>query len=257
MSEQLFTEERASPSKGWVRDGVLSYLARRPGTATDIARALGVSKATISYHTKALIRRDMIEIADIKSIRGGVYSKTYALKQGSLALVRRKDDQTDSLTKLDERFERLLMNMRLGPSRKPADEMELFLYHLFRLLAESDSLDERIFEDYGRRVGDGLISPALRFTTLRSGLKELTDYLASEGFAEVSASLRKGQEAKLVCAGCFENKEHGSLVCSFTKGMLTGAIKARDGGTLRLDRLRSEPGTPACVFAVKRRSFTS
>ena len=85
-----------------MRDGVLSYLARRPGTATEIARALGVSKATISYHTKALIRRDMIEIADIKSIRGGVYSKTYALKQGALALARRKDDQTGSLTKLDE-----------------------------------------------------------------------------------------------------------------------------------------------------------
>lgn len=257
MSDQVLAEDRASPSKGWVRDGVLSYLARRPGTATDIARALGVSKATISYHTKALIRRDMIEIADIKSIRGGVYSKTYALKQGSLALTRRKEDQTGSLTKLDERFERLLMNMRLGPSRKPADEMELFLYQLFRLLAESDSLDDRIFEDYGRRVGEGLISPALKFATLRSGLKELTDYLASEGFAEVAASMRKGQDARLVCAGCFDNKEHGSLVCSFTKGMLTGAIRARDGGTLRLERLRPETGMPACVFAVKRRSLKS
>lgn len=257
MSRQLLTDDRSSPPKGWVRDGVLSYLARRPGTATEIARALGVSKATISYHTKALVRRDMIEIADIKSIRGGVYSKTYALKQGSLALARRKDDQTGSLTKLDERFERLLMSMRLGSSRKPADEMEIFLYHLFRLLAESDSLDEHILEDYGRRVGDGLISPALRFTNLRSGLKELTEYLASEGFAEVAASLRKGQEARLVCTGCFENKEHGSLVCSFTKGVLTGAIRAKDGGTLRLERVRPEAGTPSCIFALKRRSFKS
>jgi predicted hydrocarbon binding protein len=257
LSRQLLADDTASPSKGWVRDGVLSYLARRPGTATEIARALGVSKATISYHTKALIRRDMIEIADIKSIRGGVYSKTYSLKQGSLALARRKDDQTGSLTKLDERFERLLMSMRLGPGRKPADEMEIFLYHLFRLLAESDSLDERIFEDYGRRVGNGLVSPSLRFSSLRSGLKELAEYLASEGFAEVTASLRKGQEPRLVCAGCFENKEHGSLVCSFTKGMLTGAIKARDGGTLRLERTRQEKGTQSCVFVVKRRSFKS
>jgi DNA-binding transcriptional ArsR family regulator len=257
LSHQVLTDDRASPSKGWVRDGVLSYLARRPGTATEIARALGVSKATISYHTKALIRRDMIEIADIKSIRGGVYSKTYALKTGALALARRKDDQSGSLTKLDERFERLLMSMRLEPSRRPADEMEIFLYHLFRLLAESDSLDEGIFEDYGRRVGDGLISPALKFSGLRSGLKELADYLASEGFAQVTPSMRRGQDLRLVCAGCFENKEHGSLVCSFTKGMLTGAIRARDGGTLRLERMRPETSTPSCVFAVKRRSFKS
>ena len=254
---QLLTDESASPSKGWVRDAVLSYLARRPGTATEIARALRVSKATISYHTKALIRRDMIEIADIKSIRGGVYSKTYALKQGALALARRKDDQAGSLTKLDERFERLLIGMRLEPSRKSADEMEIFLYHLFRLLAESDSLEEGIFEDYGRRVGDELVAPSLRFMSLRSGLKELTEYLASEGFAEVTPSMRKGEEPRLVCSGCFENKEYGSLVCSFTKGMLTGAIRARDGGVVRLDRKRQEAGTPGCVFAVKRRSFKS
>jgi AcrR family transcriptional regulator len=254
---QLLTDESASPSKGWVRDGVLSYLSRRPGTATEIARALGVSKATISYHTRALIRRDMIEIADIKSIRGGVYSKTYALKRGALALARRKDDQAASLTKLDERFERLLMSLRLEPTREPADEMEIFLYHLFRLLAESDSLEEGIFEDYGRRVGDELIAPALRFLSLRNGLKELTEYLASEGFAELSASMRKGEEPRLVCTRCFENKEYGSLVCSFTKGMLTGAIRARDGGVTRLERKRHDAGTPGCVFEVKRRSFKS
>ena len=80
------------PSKGWVRDGILSYLTRGPGTATEIAKDLRVSKATVSYHTKALIRRDMIEIADIRSIRGGIYSKTYALKGGSLALFRRKGE---------------------------------------------------------------------------------------------------------------------------------------------------------------------
>jgi predicted hydrocarbon binding protein len=254
---QLLEDDRASPAKGWVRDGVLSYLAKHPGTATEIARALRVSKATISYHTKSLIRRDMIEIADIKSIRGGVYSKTYALKQGALALAGRKGDQTGSLTRLDEWFERLLMSMHLEPRRKPADEMEIFLYHLFRLLAESDSLDEGIFEDYGRRVGDGLVASSLRFTTLRSGLRELVEYLGAEGFAEVTASMRKGEEPRLICTGCFENKEYGSLVCSFTQGMLTGAIKARDGGTVRLERIRRETGTSGCVFAVKRRSFKS
>ena len=31
----------------------------------------------------------------------------------------------------------------------------------------------------------------------------------------------------MVCMGCFENKEYGSLVCSFTKGMLTGVIRAK------------------------------
>lgn len=252
----ILTEGGERPTKGWVRDGILSYLAKQPGTATEIARELGVSKATVSYHTRALIRRDMIEIADISSIRGGVYSKTYELKQGALALTKRKEDQRGSLSKVDEWFERLLMSMRLEPARKPAEELEIFLYHLFRLLAESDSIEKSIFEEYGRRLGEGLEPTSLRFKTLASGLNELSEYLNAQGIAQVNAEVRKGSEPRLVCTGCLENKEYGSLVCWFTKGLLTGAIKARDGGTSRLER-QDDGRTPGCVYVLKRRSFKS
>jgi predicted ArsR family transcriptional regulator len=254
---QVAAQTGESPSKGWVRDGILSFLSRSPGTTSEIAKELGVSKATVSYHAKALIRRDMIEIADVKSIRGGVYSKTYSLKRGGLALVRRKGEQAGSLTKVDELFERLLMSWHLEPRRKPADEIEIFLYHLFRLLAESDSLDEGIFEDYGRRVGNELIAPTMNFTTTRIGLKELTEYLRDEGMAQVTTEIRKGEEPRLVCAGCFENKEFGGLVCWFTKGLLTGATKGKGGGRAHLERLNQKAGTPGCAYAVSMRGFKS
>jgi DNA-binding transcriptional ArsR family regulator len=253
----LTTESGQSPSKGWVRDGILSFLVKGPGTTSEIARDLGVSKATVSYHTKALIRRDMIEITDIKSIRGGVYSKTYALKRGSLALVRRRGEQGDSLTKLDEWFEKLLMSWHLEPSRRPSDEVEVFLYHLFRLLAESDSLDDGIFEDFGQRVGADLIGASLNFTTMKSGLKGLSEYLGTQNMAQLTVEVKKGDDPRLVCAGCFENKEYGSLVCSFTKGLLTGAIRAKRGARQHLERLKQESGTPGCVYAVKTRGFRS
>ncbi|MDA4118544.1 MAG: winged helix-turn-helix domain-containing protein [Thaumarchaeota archaeon] len=246
----------AAPSKGWVRDGILSLLAKSPGTATEIANKLGVSKATISYHTKALIRRDMIEIADIKSIRGGVYSKTYSLKRGGLVLVRRKGEREGSLTNLDEWFERLLMSWHLEPRRKPSDEIEIFLYHLFRILAESDSLDEGIFEEFGHRVGNTLISPSLKFATMKGGLKELAEYLGVQDMAQVTVEIRKGQEPRLVCMGCFQNKEYGGLVCSFTKGMLTGAIAAKRGGRPHLERSKQE-GAPGCLYSVKMRGSTT
>jgi len=251
------TESGAPLSKGWVRDGILSFLSKGPGTGTEIARNLGVSKATVSYHTKALIRRDMIEIADIKSIRGGVYSKTYALKRGALALARRREGQEVSLTSLDEWFEKLLMSWHLEPRRKPADEIEVFLYHLFRMLAESDSLDDGIFEDFGQRVGTVLIAPSLKFTTMKSGIKELTAYLGAEDMAQLTAEMRKGDEPRLVCMGCFENKEYGGLVCSFTKGMLSGAIRAKRGGRLRLERLKQDAGAPGCLYTVRTRGFKS
>lgn len=252
---QAAAEAGETPSKGWVRDGILSFLSKGPGTTSEIARELGVSKATVSYHTKALIRRDMIEIADVKSIRGGVYSKTYSLKRGGLALVRRKGEQAGSLTKVDDWFERMLMSWHLEPKRSPSDEIEIFLYHLFRLLAESDSLDERIFEDFGLRVGNELIASSLNFATMRSGLRELTEHLRAEGMAQVTAEIRKGEDPRLVCTGCFENKEYGSLVCSFTKGLLTGAIRGRSGGRPQLERLRQKAGTPGCAFLVRMRGF--
>jgi len=245
----------ASPAKGWVRDGILSFLAKGPGTATEIANDLGVSKATVSYHTKALIRREMIEITDIKTIRGGVYSKTYALKRGALALVRRRDEQEGSLAKLDEWFERLLMSWHLEPTRTSVDEMEIFLYHLFRLLAESDLLDEGTFEGYGQRVGDELIAPSLKFATMKGGLRELSQYLGAEHMAQVSTDMKKGADPRLVCMGCFQNKEYGSLVCSFTKGMLTGAIRAKRGGRPRLERMKQKAGPNGCVFIVQTRGF--
>jgi DNA-binding transcriptional ArsR family regulator len=248
---QIVAGGGGSPSKGWVRDGILSFLAKGHGTATEIAKDLGVSKATVSYHTKALIRRDMIEIADIKSIRGGVYSKTYALKREGLALARRRGEQEGSLTELDEWFERLLMSWHLEPRGKPRDEVEIFLYHLFRILAESDSLDERTFEDYGSRVGNVLVSSSLTFATIRRGMKELSEYLGAEDMALLTAEVGKGSEPRFVCVGCFQNKRYGSLVCSFTKGMLAGVIRAKRGGRPHLERLKQEDGAPGCVFAVK------
>jgi DNA-binding transcriptional ArsR family regulator len=244
-----------SPSKGWVRDGILSFLARAPGTATEIAKDLRVSKATVSYHTKALIRRDMIEIADIRSVRGGVYSKTYALKRHGETLVRRRGQQEGSLTKLDEWFERLLMSWHLEPRRKLSDEIEIFLYHLFRVLAQSDSLNEGVFEDFGHRVGTVLIGASLNFKTMKSGLKELSDFLSREEMAQVTAEIRKGEEPRLVCMACFENKEYGSLVCSFTKGVLAGAIRAKRGGKPHLERLKQRAAEPGCIFALKMRGL--
>lgn len=254
---QLLAENEHSPTKGWVRDGILSFLTKGQGTASEIARELGVSKATVSYHMKALIRRDMIEIADIKSIRGGVYSKTYALKSGGTALVRRRDEQERSLAELDEWFERLLMSWHLESGKKPLEEVEVFLYHIFRILAVSDSLDEEVFEDFGSRVGNLLIASSLNFTTTKNGLKELSEYLRAQNMAQITAEIRKGEEPKLLCMGCFENKQYGSLVCSFTKGMLTGAIRAKRGGRPHLERLKQEPGSPGCAFAVKIRGSKS
>ncbi len=90
---------------------------------------------------------------------------------------------------------------------------------------------------------------------MKGGLKELSEYLGAENMAQLTVEVKKGEEPRLICAGCFENKEHGSLVCSFTKGLLTGAIKAKRGGRLHLERLKQETGAPACVYEVKTRGF--
>lgn len=242
------------PPKGWVRDAVLTMLAKGPLTTTEIAAQLGVSKATVSYHTKALTRRDLIQIEDVKSVRGGVYSKTYSLKRGGLVLARRRDEQEGSLAKLDELFERLLVSWHLEPSRAPADEMKVFLYHLFRLLADSGSMTQAIFEEYGARVGREMVAPSIGFSAMASGLDALSGYLEEKGMAHLTVEARKGADPRILCLGCFENKQYGSLVCWFTKGIISGAIRAKHTGRFRLRRLERK-GAAGCLYEVRTRGF--
>jgi len=238
-----------STDKGWVRDGILSFLAKGPRNSSDMAKELGVSKATVSYHTKSLVRKGMIEISDIKSVRGGVYSKTFALKPGNLVLVHRMVEQEESLAKLEEVFESLLMNWHLNPERAPADEIKIFLYHAFRLLAQADSLDGSIFEEFGTRVGQELVSGSLRFDTLKGGLKEFVAFLGEKKMADMRLESGKN-EAMVACASCFENAEHGSTVCDFTKGVLEGTLRAKRGAKYTVERAESSD-IPACVFTIK------
>jgi predicted hydrocarbon binding protein len=239
----------SSIHKGWVRDGILSSLAKGPRNSSDMAKELGVSKATVSYHTKSLVRRGMIEISDVKSVRGGVYSKTFALKPGNLVLVHRVKEQGDSLSKLDEVFERLLMSWHLNPERAPADEIKIFLYHAFRLLAESDSLEDSIFEEFGARVGQELVSGSLKFDTLRGGLKEFVAFLGERKMADMRVESGKN-EARIVCSSCFENSEHGSKVCQFTTGVVEGTLRAKRGAKYTVVRKESTD-IPACVFTIR------
>ena len=239
-----------SIAKGWVRDGILSSLAKGPKNSSEIAKELGVSKATVSYHTKSLVRKGMIEISDVETVRGGVYSKTFSLRPRPMILVRRSMGREDARTKIDDIFERMLMSWHIKPEREPADEVKVFLYHLFRLFAEEGTWDSSVFEEFGARVGSELLSTSPRFSTLKGGTRELAEYLGERRMADMRVESGK-QEAKVVCSSCFENSDHGSLVCDFTKGVIEGSLRARRGAKYSVER-EGTVSDMACVFTVKR-----
>lgn len=238
-----------STEKGWVRDGILSALAKGPRNSSEMARELGVSKATVSYHTKSLVNRGLIEISDVRSIKGGVYSKTFALKPTGGALARKADERERSLARVDELFEKLLMSWHLNPQRAPADEVKIFLYHVFRLLAEAGSLDGVTLESYGVRVGEELISTSLRFESAKEGLKQMVSYLGERGMADMRLEFGK-KAARIACSTCFENSDHGTLVCDFTKGMIEGTLREKLGERHSVSRA-TDRELAACIFSVR------
>ena len=240
---------KAVTEKGWVRDGILSTLAKGPRNSSEMAKELGVSKATVSYHTKSLVNRGLIEISDVRSIRGGVYSKTFALKPASGALARKTSDRERSLERLDELFERLLMSWHLKHERAPADEVKIFLYHAFRLLSEAGSLDRETLESYGIRVGEELVSTSLSFDSPKDGLGMMVSYLGERSMADMRLEFGK-KTARVACSSCFENTEHGSLVCDFTKGAIEGTLREKLGARFSLSRETDEE-LPACIFSVR------
>ena len=59
---------------------MLAVLLQKPASLSELASAVGIAKSTASYHMKELVKRGIEEIIDVTNIKGGVYTKTFALR---------------------------------------------------------------------------------------------------------------------------------------------------------------------------------
>ncbi len=236
--------------KGWVREKILSILLQGPTTLSDVSGTLGISKSTAAYHLKRLLNKGIIEISDIRNVRGGVYAKTLSLKSGRVVLSEPPLKKKGTTSTIRESYQRL----KLGWSIKqdPA-EVIVFLYHLF-VASDGVPRQERyaVFQDYGRLAGEELLSPLVPSRGLGSEVEQILQRLGSMGLA--LCTREAGDSTKLViqCSAFFGSTDPTSPVFRFLQGLIEGALSAKHEGRYEVKSLVSIASPPRLIVARRR-----
>ncbi len=242
--------------KGWVRGAILLLLSASPLHPSEIADRLGVSRATVSYHLKELAKRGVVEMTDVRTLKGSVHTKTYGITRGGV-LVASPSQKAHELGRPFEKLGELKMKWPGLASSGKSLELKLLLYQIFisaHALSLHAKLDE--FEKYGRRVGMELVAEEVGRSSLSQTLARTARWLSANNMANCSLEeLEPGSTMGLQCLTCFDSRDYGGPVCSFTQGLISGAIEKRRGDRYTLERV--DEGATGCHFQLKRNRLRS
>ena len=237
-----------------MRDSIINLLSRSPQTLTELSAKLSVSKASVSYHLAALQSREIVEVADVKIGRGGVESKKFRIHAGSLVTTSRLKDEEDQLRRLAELFEVTKLSWTVPEKRISGLDVEIFLYQMFSIIYNVTRSDHKyLFEQYGYRFGDEVVSKEIRGRSIREMVGNLAAYLRDSGMVKSTLlTVPNSTTVAVLCSKCFGNYDHRGPVCSFTEGTMKGVVSSKFGSSFNVSRLHSD--LPFCVSLVGRES---
>ncbi len=241
----------AKVAKGWVREGILSWLATRPSTLTEVSRTLGVSKSTASYHLSLLMGKGAVEVVDSRIGRGGAEVKLYGLREGSQITLLSREDEEAELTLLRETFDLGMLAWQssdaIGLEQAQGLLYRMFL-HLFRI---SKSEHTSLMRQYGTTAG-AVIARRLPQTRNRDVLPRLAAEFTRTGFSDADVmEIPDTSISVLVSNVCLGSASHASNACHFLEGMVEGAVREMSGPSVRVGRV-TVPGVASCLIAVGR-----
>jgi DNA-binding transcriptional ArsR family regulator len=238
-----------SPEKGWARDRILSVLLEKPATLTEIAGRVGISKSTASYHMKGLVSKGITEIVDVENVRGGVYRKTFALRQGRTVITAPRENFPGSESQVAEQFQWLKLAWAENPR---VEDLIVFLYHVFLEQGglSRDKLSETLLS-FGKRFGSEVLGASLRSRGVEKELKELLILLNHAGAATCTIDSFGSSGRVLACSSFLRTTDPASPVFSFLRGMVEGTLNSRHGGRYTVQQAKSS--AQAATLTVARR----
>jgi len=227
-SKEMKSGRRPKAKKGRVREAILNLLAQQPYSLTDLSRILKVSKPTISYHLYEFSSKGVIEGAGVKAGKGVMNSKLYVLKKGINYQMPSAESDHYYLEQLSGIYEDIKLEWTSGEDIKTEEIVTKFLYQTFRILRHTTRTRHHyILFKYGFRIGNEIIAKSIKGNTLSERLESINKYFKESNLANLQ--LAKSQEKyhanwTFECLGCFNARENGGPVCSFTKGIIEGTL---------------------------------
>ena len=243
--------------KGRVRENILNLFSQQPYSLTDLSRIIKVSKPTISYHLSDLLKNGVIEMSGIKTGKGGFRSKLFVLKYNNNSKLIISSNDSHYLELLSGIFEESKLEWTTNNKNELVVNIQIFLYHAFRLLRNiTKTRHHDILRGYGVRVGKEITGKNFNSKNLKENLTDFCNYLEKNDISNMKLML--SDEAyhptyRFQCLGCFQARENGGPICSFTRGIIEGFLNNKYGNRYEI-RERQNQGTiyESCVYPMRR-----
>jgi len=244
--------EASASEKGWARNSIIAFLAQGSASLSEIAARTGVSKSTASYHMRELVERGIAEIIDVKRVKGGVYTKTFAIRRGTVVVALPRATEGDVDRSVQEQYTNLKISW--SPDSR-SEDIILFLYHVFLSLpgASRDELEE-IFLAYGRLFGQEVIAKSLRAEGLNSEMREVTRWLTRTGSAVCTLENAGDGTNVLTCTTFFRATDSRNPVFGFLRGIVDGVLAAKHGERYFTEARQGESESPR-IAIVRRKGL--
>lgn len=205
---------------------LLEILSEKEMTNSQLAKELGLSKATMTYHLKQLEEAGLIHVSRTEYERHGIPMKYYRVKVNLVSQLPRKraakiysargefKERLAELLKkevkhLDDEVSRVLLGIMKSAAGLPEEEVDSVLYSI------------------GFELGQEVMSEKVKRTSMGGVLKELSSYWKRTGLGKIEIAKKNGGAVlKIIeCFDCMSMPNIGRTMCFFDAGVIAGTLE--------------------------------
>ncbi len=212
---------------------------------TQLAEALGVSKATVSHHMKILQNAGIVEVVRTEG-GSGIPKKYYALRVGVIEKLGRGVEAQKS-------FERLLHGGKLR--RTLGDEVNLHFLRLYMSALLQAGIDaDDVLYDTGYWLGSQVMAEMVEGRNLEEVLTSIAKVWKRLKLGVVEVEVL-GENAKLrveECYQCMHMPAIGKPLCSSDGGVIAGILEKKLGRRFSVREVKCwGTGEERCEFEIR------
>jgi|Deesub1362A_J573_1020465.scaffolds.fasta_scaffold00160_4 hypothetical protein len=236
---------------------MVSLLAEKEMTNSEISRELGVSKATVSHHLRLLEDNGVIEVARVEDT-GKIPKKYYRLKKEVIQLV---DGKENSIKIKDELLVEFLDALKDIPVRGDMNnEVNVTFLRLLKTAFFSAGIEaDPLLYNEGYQIGYEVFYKSIEGEDLKDILTGLSKVWEEFKLGNVEiVSLGNPSIVRVTnCYECAKMPDIGKTFCALDEGIIAGTLDRITGKKYEVKEVKCwGTGYTFCEFEIKERPET-
>ena len=224
----------AEVKKGDVKRAIILSLIEHPLTVTQLAKTLGVSKPTVTYHISNLKREGFVELRKVEVDKRGFQRRYYMTKESiKLRVINHKaeDNYQKVASSVISQLDMELTGKRL---REPlSNYINISFLRMLHMVSYKSGIKlDGVLRDCGWKVGKEVISKHVSGSTFKEILIDIGKFWEKHELGRVEV-VEMGENHATIrvydCYDCVNMPNIGETICHLDEGMLTGILEAKLG----------------------------